>query len=258
MQSVRKWLLTGAHSKVPTQSKKYATAQRIVKSFYSSLHSLLSSLSSTSNTGLLQLAITESGRLIPYLVGNRKVSKDHVRYLLNYWATSPDDSVKLSAFLSLRTIATAGDASLYELVVKGTYLAIGQVAKNTTAFTLPSITLMKNSASSLFVTNNPAISSQAYQLAFSYIRQLAVTLRNSMKATPKSGTTAAGGNKGKPGSGQEPYRQVYSWQFIHSIDFWSLVLATACDTEKETEQGRESELRPLIYPLVQLTLGVVR
>lgn len=177
--------------------------------------------------------------------------------MLNYWATSTDDSLKLSAFLSLRTIALAGDASIFELVVKGTYLAIGQVAKNTTAFTLPSITLMKNSASSLFVSNNTTVSNQAYQLAFSYIRQLAVTLRNSMKATPKSHNASKG--KGTSGAGAgEQYRQVYSWQFVHSIDFWSLVLATACDTERETEQAKESELRPLIYPLVQLTLGVIR
>lgn len=245
------------NSKVPTQSKKYATAQRIVKNYFNSLHALFSSLSTTSNSGLLQLAITESGRLIPYLVGNRKVSKEHIRHLLNYWATSTDDSLKLSAFLSLRTIALAGDASIFELVVKGTYLAIGQVAKNTTAFTLPSITLMKNSASSLFVSNNTTVSNQAYQLAFSYIRQLAVTLRNSMKATPKSNNASKG--KGTSGAGAgEQYRQVYSWQFVHSIDFWSLVLATACDTERETEQAKESELRPLIYPLVQLTLGVIR
>lgn len=252
------------YSKVPTQSKKYATAQRIVKNYFTSLHSLFSSLSSTSNASLLQLSITESGRLIPYLVGNRKISKEHIKHLLNYWATSNDDSIKLSAFLSLRTLALAGDASIFELVVKGTYLAIGQVSKNTTVFTLPSITLMKNSASSLFVNNNSnsTASSQAYQLAFSYIRQLAVTLRNSMKATPKSSSAGGAGNnnngagKGK-GSGEQ-YRQVYSWQFVHSIDFWSLVLATACDTERETEQAKESELRPLIYPLVQLTLGVIR
>lgn len=185
---------------------------------------------------------------------------------MNYWATSNDDSIKLSAFLSLRTLALAGDASIFELVVKGTYLAIGQVSKNTTVFTLPSITLMKNSASSLFVNNNSnsTASGQAYQLAFSYIRQLAVTLRNSMKATPKSssgGGANAGANgagKGKGSGSGEQYRQVYSWQFVHSIDFWSLVLATACDTDRETEQAKESELRPLIYPLVQLTLGVIR
>lgn len=220
---------------------------------------MFSSLSTSSNAALLQLSITESGRLIPYVVGNRKIAKEYIRHLLSFWASSStSDSVKLSAFLSLRTIALAGDATIFELVAKGTYLAIGQISKNTTAFTLPSITLMKNSASSLFVnnSNNATIASQSYQLAFSYIRQLAVTLRNSMKATPKSSNAAAGAGKGK-GSGEQ-YRQVYSWQFVHSIDFWSLVLATACDTERETEQAKESELRPLIYPLVQLTLGVIR
>lgn len=75
-----------------------------------------------------------------------------------------------------------------------------------------------------------------------------------MKATPRSGAAKSNGK----GEGAEPYRQVYNWQFVHSLDFWSLVLATACDKEKETEEAKESDLRPLIYPLVQLTLGVIR
>lgn len=55
---------------------------------------------------------------------------------------------------------------------------------------------------------------------------------------------------------KEAYRQVYNWQFVHSVDFWADVLAKACD--KEAEEGGESELRPLIYPLIQVTLGAIR
>jgi nucleolar complex protein 2 len=54
---------------------------------------------------------------------------------------------------------------------------------------------------------------------------------------------------------QEAYKQVYNWQFVHSVDFWALVLARGCEDDKEGED--ESELRPLIYPLVQIGLGAV-
>lgn len=54
---------------------------------------------------------------------------------------------------------------------------------------------------------------------------------------------------------KDAYKQVYNWQYVHSLDFWSIVLGRACDT-----QGVEaaSELQALIYPLVQVSLGAIR
>jgi len=45
---------------------------------------------------------------------------------------------------------------------------------------------------------------------------------------------------------------------VHCVDFWSLVLAKACDPLSEAERGKESELRPLIYPLTQVSLGAIK
>jgi nucleolar complex protein 2 len=138
-------------------------------------------------------------------------------------------------------------------VLQGTYLTLVRSSKSTSAHTLPSINLMKNSASEVFSLDPGA----AYQHAFGYIRQLAIHLRNSMKVKTKvwrvflirylySRTP------------QEAYKQVYNWQYVHCIDFWSLVLARACDAATEAETGKESELKPLIYPLVQVSLGAIK
>jgi nucleolar complex protein 2 len=51
---------------------------------------------------------------------------------------------------------------------------------------------------------------------------------------------------------------VYNWQFVHSVDFWALVLGKACDVDAEFQRGSESELKPLIYPLIQVALGAIR
>ena len=51
---------------------------------------------------------------------------------------------------------------------------------------------------------------------------------------------------------------MYNWQYVHCVDFWAIVLARACDRQAEAERGSESELRPLIYPLVQVTLGAIK
>ena len=58
---------------------------------------------------------------------------------------------------------------------------------------------------------------------------------------------------------QDTYKQVYNWQYVHCVDFWSLVLARACGAEAKVERGGEaSELAPLVYPLVQVTTGAIK
>ena len=58
---------------------------------------------------------------------------------------------------------------------------------------------------------------------------------------------------------QEAYKQVYNWQYVHCVDFWVLVLARACDTQSSLQRDDvESELKALIYPLVQVSLGAMK
>jgi nucleolar complex protein 2 len=51
---------------------------------------------------------------------------------------------------------------------------------------------------------------------------------------------------------------VYNWQFVHSVDFWCIILAKACSNEAEEESGKESEMKPLIYPLIQVAFGAIK
>ena len=51
---------------------------------------------------------------------------------------------------------------------------------------------------------------------------------------------------------------MYNWQFVHCVDFWTLVLARACSRDAPHATGRERELHALIYPLVQVTLGATQ
>lgn len=59
---------------------------------------------------------------------------------------------------------------------------------------------------------------------------------------------------------KEGYKTIYNWQYCHSLDFWSRVLSQHCNPEKELQnhKSKESPLRQLIYPLVQVTLGAIR
>ncbi|KAF9074484.1 Noc2-domain-containing protein [Rhodocollybia butyracea] len=219
--------------KPPTQTGKFKTLQKMTLSYF---HNVIHLLSQLTDNELLQLAVTESAKIIPYVISNRKAIKLYLKKCLELWSNA-NDSIRVASFVAIRKLATVMDQSVLDHVLKGTYLTLIRSSKSTSAYTLPSINLMKNSASEVFCLDQAT----AYQHAFGYIRQLAIHLRNSMKVKSK-----------------EAYKQVYNWQFVHSLDFWSIVLARACDAKVEAGNGTPSELKPLIYPLVQVSLGAIK
>lgn len=119
------------------------------------------------------------------------------------------------------------------------YAGLVKASRQTTVHTIQGINLMKNSAAEII--GLPGMEKVGYSAGFGFIRQLAVHLRNSIT-----------------NNSNESYKTVYNWQYVHSLDFWSRVLAMHCDGLKEAQSGKESQLRPLIYPLVQVTLGAAR
>ncbi|KAI0776831.1 Noc2-domain-containing protein [Trametes elegans] len=226
--------LANGKFKAPTQTNKWKTVQKLILSYF---HNVLHFMGQISDNDMLRLAFTETAKLVPYVTSSRKTVKAYLKTCLSYWS-SAEDSVRIAAFLSVRKLAGATDESVLDLVLKNTYLTLVRSCKSTSAHTLPAINLMKNSASELFCADHAA----SYQHAFGYIRQLAIHLRNSMKTKTK-----------------EAYKQVYNWQFVHCVDFWALVIARACDKQTLIERsGQESELKALIYPLVQVALGAAR
>ncbi|KAF8797686.1 Noc2-domain-containing protein [Phlegmacium glaucopus] len=219
--------------KAPTQTQKFKTLQKLILSFFSNITHIISQLT---DEDTLRLAIAESAKLVPYIINSRKAVRSYLKKCLSLWS-SGSDNIRIAAFLSVRKLASSSDESIIDIILKSTYLTLIRSSKSTSAYTLPSINLMKNSASDIFCVNHAT----AYQHAFGYIRQLAIHLRNSMKVKTK-----------------EAYKQVYNWQYAHCIDFWCIVLGRACDTKAEAETGKESELKPLIYPLVQVCLGSIK
>ncbi|KAF8556773.1 Noc2-domain-containing protein [Imleria badia] len=219
--------------KPPTQTAKQKALQKLILSYFNNVIHLIPQLT---DNEMLQLALAESAKILPYVTTSRKAVKAYLKQCLGVWS-SGEDSVRIAAFLAIRMLANAADNAMLDLVMKSMYLELVRSSKSTSSHKLPSINLMKNSASEIFCLDHAA----AYQHAFGYIRQLAIHLRNSMKTQTK-----------------DAYRQVYNWQYVHSIDFWALVLARACSTEAQAGRGQESDLKPLVYPLVQVSLGAIK
>ncbi|PCH43014.1 Noc2-domain-containing protein [Wolfiporia cocos MD-104 SS10] len=230
--------LPNGNFKAPTQTQKWKTLQKMIVSYF---HNVMHLLAQLTDTDMSRLAVSESARLVPYVTSNRKAMKVYLKTCLDLWS-SAEDSIRIAAFLAVRKLCQATDESIMDLVLKASisniYLTLVRACKSTNVHSLPSVNLMKNSASEIFCLDHAT----AYQHAFGYIRQLAIHLRTSMKAKNK-----------------EAYQQVYNWQYVHCIDFWSIVLARACDKQTLIDRkGEESELKPLIYPLVQVSLGSIK
>ncbi|KIW54795.1 hypothetical protein PV05_07131 [Exophiala xenobiotica] len=225
----------GGKVRVPSDSPKFKTLAPLIKSHTSSLHYLLGRLT---DTNTLRLTLQSFEPLLPYLLQFRKFLKVIIKAVSAIWSdNSSIEATRITAFLVIRRLMVIGDAGIREVVLRSTYEGVVKGSRNTTIHTLAGINLMKNSAAEIWGIDQKV----SYTAGFSFIRQLAIHLR---------------GNITKPT--KDSYKTIYNWQFVHSLDFWSRVLSTHCNSLLEAQNGKQSQLRPLIYPLVQVTLGVMR
>lgn len=221
--------------RVSTDSKKFKTLTPLLKSHTSSVHHLLTTLSDAST---LKLTLSSITPLLPYLLSFKKVLKNVVKSVVDIWSdASSSEATRITAFLVVRRLAVIGDAGLREAILKTVYQGLIKGSRTTTIHTIQGINLMKNSAAELWGIDQGV----GYSTGFTFIRQLAIHLRTSITNNQK-----------------ESYKTVYNWQYVHSLDFWSCVLSEHCSPVKEAESGKPSQLRDLIYPLVQVTIGAMR
>lgn len=213
---------------VATESKKFKTITPMLRSHIAGILHLLDHLS---DAATLRLTLTSTLPLLPYLLSFKKLVRELAKAVTNVWSTSSnDEATRIAAFLILRRLTVIGDKGIREDVLKATYQALVKGSRNTTIHNISGVNLMKNSASELWGLDTGV----GYTTAFTSIRQLAIHLRNSIQHNAK-----------------ESYKNVYNWQYTHSLDFWSRVLSVHCTAP-------DAPLRPLIYPLVQVTLGAMR
>lgn len=227
---------TGARS-LPPKNQHLSQISTILKSHAGSYITLLQDITNTETAALVLSSLQE---LFPYYLSHRRLLKHMLTAVVDVWASTSDIDTQIAAFAFLNNVAREFPGSILELVLKLTYSSFLQNCRKTNLYSMPMINVCKNSAAELFGIDEKV----SYQIGYEYIRQMAIHLRNSMNATSNA---------------KEGYKTVYNWQYCHSLDFWSRVLAHYCNPEIElNHKNKESPLRLLIYPLVQVTLGTVR
>ncbi|ORZ41323.1 Noc2p family-domain-containing protein [Catenaria anguillulae PL171] len=212
----------------PTSSNKWKRVSAMVKVF---MTNALKLFKDTTEPSMTEYLLQELHASVVYILPYPKLSKDYFRLLLATWGNSTHDALRVKAFAHIRDLAATHPKKFLEPTLKGTYMMFVKSSRRTTVHTLPTITLLTRCAAEAYGLD----ADMSYQYAFIYIRQLAIHLRSAMAAKTK-----------------EAYRQVYQWQYVHSIRFWANVLLTYAP------KGSASPLTQLVYPLVQVMLGVIR
>ncbi|KAL7753903.1 Nucleolar Complex 2 protein [Sorochytrium milnesiophthora] len=215
---------------LPSASRRWKTIAPMVKSL---LSNALKMYKQSTDEALLSFFLQEMPGLAPYYVVFAALSRQLFRLLLSTWGTG-SDVLRVRAFANIRQLAALMPNAFLEPCLKGAYLTFVKCSKNTTVRTLPTIRFMSNCVIDVYGLN----ATSSYQHAFVYIRQLAIHLRNAITMRTK-----------------ETYKQVYNWQFVHSLRFWGNIFVTYCHKDRD---GASSPLASLIYPFVQITLGVIR
>ena len=226
---------TGARS-VPEKNSSVKPIGAILKSMAGSYITLLKDINNTETAALVLVSLQE---IFPYYLSYRRLLKEILGAVVQVWSSTGDVQTQIATFAFLNNAAREYPKTILETVLKLTYSTFLKNCRQTNVHTMPKINFCKNSALELFGIDETL----GYQVGFEYVRQLAIHLRNSINATSNA---------------KEGYKTVYNWQYCHSLDFWSRVLARQCQPEQEQLNKKESPLRQLIYPLVQVTLGTIR
>ncbi|EDO17179.1 hypothetical protein Kpol_1072p49 [Vanderwaltozyma polyspora DSM 70294] len=212
----------------------------ILKSHAASLLTLLNDITNTETAALVLYSVDQ---LLPFFLSHRRLLKEMIKAIVEIWATTRDVETQIATFALLHSSSKEFKKSILELVLRATYSTFVKSCRKTNMRTMPLINFQKNSAAELFAIDEVL----SYQVGFEYIRQLAIQLRNAMTTTTK---------KSYKVNSADAYKLVYNWQFCHSLDFWSRVLSFSCNSMKKN--AASSPLSQLVYPLVQVTIGVIR
>nr|CAG4651660.1 EOG090X02MG [Triops cancriformis] len=214
---------------LPEKSKAWAKVKLQIKSYLVDLIRLLSSLTSAS---LVLTLVKHIHTLVPYFCCFGKIAKVLCKRLVSIWSGAASlgqgqESARVLAFLCLLRLCRTIPELLLETVLKVMYLTYTRTVKFTSPTTWAAIHFMRRSLVEVLALQ-PNLT---YSLAFLYIRQLAIHLRNAVTLKKKDST-----------------QLVYNWQFVHCCHLWAALLGSSSDNPI---------LKPLVYPLVQILTGTI-
>ena len=210
-------------------SKKWRGMEPLFRTFTgNSLHLLLTMTDPTLIAFTLKSLRLSMKILVPFPSLSRKFLKAVLAVFGD--SASEEPRSKFEAYLFLKQMAIDLADSCFERTLNGMYRTFASSAKFVNHASLPRVAFMAGCIADCFGVDQI----KAYPIAFQHIRQMAIMLKSAL--TAKSAETV---------------QTVYSWQFLNCADVWIRVLSAHAAEE-------DAPLRPLVYPLVQILVGVIK
>ncbi|XP_022892537.1 nucleolar complex protein 2 homolog [Olea europaea var. sylvestris] len=148
---------------------------------------------------------------------------------LHFWGTG-GGALPIVSFLLLRDLCIRLGSDCLDDCIKGMYKGYVLNCQLVNATKLQHIQFLGN----CFIELLRVDLLSSYQHAFTYIRQLALILKEALSESTKK---------------KEIYRKVYQWKYINCLELWTGAICA---------NSSEGDLRPLAYPLSQIISGVAR
>ncbi|XP_018787682.1 PREDICTED: nucleolar complex protein 2 homolog [Bactrocera latifrons] len=206
------------------KTKKWPKVRGCLRYYLTDLIRLVEQVSSAN---ILSVLLKHLHQMAGMIASYTTLGKIILKRLIVLWSTG-DETIRVLAFLCILKITRNQQDSMLHHVLKAMYLSYVRNSKFVSPNTLPSINFMRRSLVEIFALDL----NTSYQHAFLYIRQLAIHLRNAVILKKK-----------------DSFQAVYNWQFVNSLRLWADLLDATTN---------KPQLQPLIYPLVTITLGVIR
>ncbi|TPX40855.1 hypothetical protein SeMB42_g00938 [Synchytrium endobioticum] len=228
-------------SAIPSSKPKWTKFKILIKIH---IKALLAFLNHVSDEVMIDHALLHSERMVGFVACFPKLCKDWIKVLMHQWAIGASN-LRVRAFLGVRKLALVSSGML-EQCLKASYATFIAACGLVNAHTITNLNFMLNCLVELCGMNETS----TYYNAFVYIRQLAIHLRGALMNPTK-----------------EAYRKVYNWQYYFCLKLWSQVFSTHAtgsasyqlsQTRPSNASSKTTILQPLIYPLVQIILGVIK
>ncbi|KAI6242909.1 hypothetical protein M3Y99_00200200 [Aphelenchoides fujianensis] len=155
-----------------------------------------------------------------------------IKFLVQIWSRKTTEE-RCMAFLVLNRLCRA-KPDLFTSVYKSCYVAYVAACRSVHDGAWPSLLFMQKSFAELTYLH-PEI---AYEHAFVFIRQYAIHLRNAKIVKRK-----------------DVIKTVYNWQYVLGLYLWSTVIIRGRRHAGESEAVEW--IRELLYPLIQITIGLI-
>lgn len=212
----------------PTESGRWSKLESVFRPYVYHMFALCDAVEDPST---LRFLLKRLEKFLPYTTANKSLLKKATRFAIKVFSSdahSMSQATRLRAYLLLNRLAHGPGNT--EVVLRHMYnMYSTKIASNCNSKSMPLIHFSVACIVELFGIDMGS----SYTVAFSFLREMAVSLRTVLVSKTM----------------KEEVERIHNWTFINQLRLWSKVLS---------KYGSEDELEPLIFPFVQVSLGVIK